>query len=83
MCRCGPASAWRALSFQPSKLKFVDKVRIRVRAGNGGNGCNAFESLGPTKRRPAGGHGGRGGDVTIVASKDVQSLALESQMLNS
>lgn len=83
LCRCGPASAWRALSFQPSKLKFVDKVRIRVRAGNGGNGCNAFESLGPTKRRPAGGHGGRGGDVTIVASKDVQSLALESHHFNA
>jgi GTP-binding protein len=54
---------------------FIDEVRIRVKAGNGGNGCLAFRREKYVPRGgPSGGDGGRGGDVTLVASEDYNTL---------
>jgi GTPase len=54
---------------------FVDEVIIRVKAGDGGNGCLAFrrEKFVP-RGGPSGGDGGRGGDITMVASENHNTL---------
>ncbi len=54
---------------------FIDEVRIRVKAGDGGNGCLAFrrEKFVP-RGGPSGGDGGRGGDVFMVASTHHNTL---------
>jgi GTP-binding protein len=54
---------------------FIDEVRIKVSAGNGGNGCLAFrrEKFVP-RGGPSGGDGGRGGDVFMVASNHHNTL---------
>jgi GTPase len=54
---------------------FIDEVRIYVKAGNGGNGCLAFRREKYVPRGgPSGGDGGRGGDVTLVASNHYNTL---------
>ncbi|MCB0924926.1 MAG: GTPase ObgE [Mycobacterium sp.] len=55
--------------------RFVDRVVIRARAGNGGNGCASvhrekFKPLGG----PDGGNGGRGGSVVLVVDPQVHTL---------
>ncbi len=54
---------------------FIDEVKIRVKAGDGGNGCLAFhrEEYVP-KGGPSGGDGGRGGDVILVATESYNTL---------
>jgi GTPase len=54
---------------------FVDEVTIRVKAGDGGNGCMAFrrEKFVP-RGGPSGGDGGRGGDIVMVASQHHNTL---------
>jgi GTPase len=54
---------------------FIDEVRIYVKAGNGGNGCLAFRREKYVPRGgPSGGDGGRGGDITLVASGHYNTL---------
>src|SRR5690349_16176532 len=54
---------------------FIDEVRIRVKAGDGGNGCLAFRREKYVPRGgPSGGDGGRGGDITLVASNHHNTL---------
>ena len=54
---------------------FIDEVRIRVKAGDGGNGCLAFRREKYVPRGgPSGGDGGRGGDITMVASEHYNTL---------
>jgi len=55
--------------------RFVDRVVIHTRAGNGGNGCASvhrekFKPLGG----PDGGNGGRGGSVVLVVDAQVHTL---------
>lgn len=55
--------------------RFVDRVVIHARAGNGGNGCASvhrekFKPLGG----PDGGNGGRGGSVILVVDPQVHTL---------
>lgn len=54
---------------------FIDEVRIKVKAGDGGNGCLAFrrEKFVP-RGGPSGGDGGRGGTVAMVASEHYNTL---------
>ncbi|MBM3813439.1 MAG: GTPase ObgE [Acidimicrobiia bacterium] len=54
---------------------FIDEVRIRVKAGDGGNGCLAFrrEKFVP-RGGPSGGDGGRGGDIILFASQHHNTL---------
>lgn len=54
---------------------FIDRARIRVKGGRGGNGVTAFrrEKFVP-RGGPSGGDGGRGGDVWIVADESLNTL---------
>ena len=54
---------------------FLDEAKIRVKAGDGGNGCVAFrrEKFIP-RGGPAGGDGGHGGDVLLRSSKSHNTL---------
>ena len=54
---------------------FLDKVKIKVLSGNGGNGAVAWRrEKYVDKGGPAGGDGGRGGDVYFVADESVSTL---------
>lgn len=55
--------------------EFVDKVKVYLKAGDGGNGCVSFrrEKFVP-KGGPDGGDGGDGGDIIIKASSSYNTL---------
>jgi GTP-binding protein len=54
---------------------FIDEALIRVKAGDGGNGCMAFrrEKFVP-RGGPSGGDGGKGGDVIMESSERHNTL---------
>ena len=51
----------------------IDDVTIRVRAGNGGKGCVAFQKV-PFSLGPTGGNGGNGGNFYFVGVSDLSAL---------
>ncbi|MFR9189410.1 MAG: GTPase ObgE [Anaerotruncus massiliensis (ex Togo et al. 2019)] len=54
---------------------FVDKVKIRIRAGDGGNGAVAFHrEKYVAAGGPDGGDGGRGGNVVFQADTNLSTL---------
>src|SRR6516225_2133159 len=58
-----------------SMTGFVDEAQLNVRGGDGGAGCVSFRREGPEVRGgPNGGDGGGGGDVWLVADRNVASL---------
>lgn len=54
---------------------FIDRAKIKVKAGDGGNGVTAFrrEKFVP-RGGPSGGDGGRGGDVWLESSEGLNTL---------
>ncbi len=54
---------------------FLDKAKIRILSGKGGNGAVAWRrEKYVDKGGPAGGDGGRGGDVYFIADSDMTTL---------
>jgi GTP-binding protein len=54
---------------------FIDEVEISVSAGDGGNGCVSMRREKYVPRGgPDGGDGGRGGDVVLVADRNLGTL---------
>lgn len=54
---------------------FVDRVKIHVKGGNGGNGAVSFyRAKYVTNGGPDGGDGGKGGDVVLVADEGLNTL---------
>ena len=56
-------------------MQFIDKTKIYIKAGNGGDGCAAFhrEKYVP-KGGPSGGDGGKGGSIVFVADPQESTL---------
>jgi len=54
---------------------FVDQANIRLKAGNGGNGCVSFHrEKFVLKGGPDGGDGGKGGDIVLIADHNLHTL---------
>jgi len=56
-------------------MKFLDKVKIRIKAGNGGNGSASFRREKFVEfGGPDGGDGGRGGHIIFEAKTNINTL---------
>ena len=56
-------------------MQFVDRVKIYIKSGNGGDGCAAFHrEKYVQKGGPSGGDGGRGGGLSFVADPRMTTL---------
>jgi GTPase len=54
---------------------FIDEAKIRVKAGDGGNGCMAFRrEMFVPRGGPSGGDGGKGGDIVMESSQRHNTL---------
>ena len=54
---------------------FVDKAKLDIKAGNGGNGAVAFRrEIYVPAGGPAGGDGGKGGNVIIIADSNFRTI---------
>ena len=56
-------------------MKFIDEAKIRVDAGDGGNGCCSFLRLKfMAEGGPDGGDGGDGGSIFLLADENINTL---------
>lgn len=56
-------------------MKFVDSIKIKVKAGNGGKGLlSFFQDWQQKKPKADGGNGGKGSDIIFVSSDSINSL---------
>ncbi|MEE9175376.1 MAG: GTPase ObgE, partial [Thermodesulfobacteriota bacterium] len=56
-------------------VKFIDEAKIYIKAGDGGRGCVSFRREKYVPRGgPNGGDGGHGGNVIMVARRNMSSL---------
>lgn len=63
-------------SGKPS-YRFVDRIRIKATAGDGGKGSLSMHKIGRKRKiKPDGGNGGNGGSVLIFADSNEQSLRM-------
>jgi len=55
---------------------FIDNVKIFVKAGSGGKGCQSYYSDRYTRgnKVPTGGDGGRGADIIVCADRNISTL---------
>jgi GTPase len=71
--RCGFVAEIR--EFSRLHIMFIDEAKIRVKAGDGGNGCMAFRREKYVPRGgPSGGDGGHGGDIWMESSERHNTL---------
>jgi GTP-binding protein len=62
---------------------FYDEAKIYVKAGDGGNGVVAFRREAHVPRGgPSGGNGGKGGDVYLLADRQVNTLIAFSKQVH-
>ena len=58
-----------------NEMRFVDRVKVFFKAGNGGNGCVSFlRARYIAKGGPDGGNGGNGGSIILKATRNEDSL---------
>ena len=56
-------------------MQFVDKARIFIKAGDGGDGCSSFHrEKYVAQGGPDGGDGGRGGSIVFLADPNMNTL---------
>jgi GTPase len=56
-------------------VKFIDEAKIYIKSGDGGRGCVSFRREKYVPRGgPNGGDGGNGGDVVMIAKRNMSSL---------
>ena len=54
---------------------FIDRAKITVKSGKGGDGCIAFHHEKFIERGgPSGGNGGRGSNIVFVADNSLKTL---------
>ena len=64
--------------------RFVDRLRVRVQAGEGGKGSLSMHKIGrKRKSRPDGGNGGSGGSVIVFCDPNEQTLRVASHHIRA
>ncbi|BDA44233.1 GTPase Obg [Coccomyxa sp. Obi] len=74
---CTATNVLQYSTYEFTDTKFIDKIRVKAKAGDGGSGCDSvWKSNKKGKFKPPdGGNGGRGGDVIVEACSLVKSLS--------